>query len=146
MDKEEHLLKIWQRIDIFNWYEVINQVGVHIRLGLNLQRELSCHVQSYHWQSCPLPQIIDECKRCIQFKEQNLCANYLQGEIIDNLSKVTALWITGPMHSGVFTAMIPAPQSDLLFTNIAKASSMCQAIFQAPCVCVCVCAKSLSLV
>ena len=24
MDKEEHLLKIWQRIDIFNWYEVIN--------------------------------------------------------------------------------------------------------------------------
>lgn len=24
MDKEEHLLKIWQRIDILNWYEVIN--------------------------------------------------------------------------------------------------------------------------
>lgn len=48
---------------------------------------------------------------------------------MDNLFNVTALWITGPMHSGVFTAMISAPQSDLLFTNIAKASRMCQAIF-----------------
>ena len=48
---------------------------------------------------------------------------------MDNLFSVTALWITGPMHSGVFTAMIPAPQSDLLFINIAKATTMCREIF-----------------